>query len=120
MFKNLLFSLLYFFIGILIINLFLTVFSYFNLIGDNVINVLYFFLPLGLVLMCSYLLGKKSEKKGFLEGLKLGGIICLVFLFITFMGHEFSVKVFIYYIVIIITSIMGSSIGINNKEKNAK
>ena len=64
MFKNLLFSLLYFFIGILIINLFLTVFSYFNLIGDNVINVLYFFFPLGLVLICSYLLGKKSEKKG--------------------------------------------------------
>ena len=119
MFKNLLYSLLYFLLELLIINLFLTIISYFNLIGNKVINVLCFLLPLVLVIVNSYMLGRKSEKKGFLEGLKFGGIISLVFLLITFIGHEFSFRVLIYYLVIIVGSIMGSTVGINNKEKNA-
>ena len=119
MFKNLLYFILYFFVSLLIGNVFISLFNNFNIINKNIFNIISFIFPLFLIIINSYLLGKKSNKKGFLEGLKFGGIITFTFLLITIITNNFSPKVLIYYIILIISSVMSSTIGINNKEKNA-
>lgn len=119
MFKNLLYSLLYFVIALLIGNIFITIFSYFNIIGNNIINIIDYMYPLIVTIVCSFFLGKKALKKGFLEGLKFGLIISIIFLVITIITNNFEGKVLIYYLVIILSSIMSSSFGINICKKNA-
>jgi len=61
--------------------------------------------------------GKKATKKGYMEGLKIGG--CLIFLLIIinllFYKTGFSIERFIYYVVLILSSTLGSMIGINKK-----
>ncbi len=60
--------------------------------------------------------GKKASKKGYLEGLKLGGIIVLILLVMNIIFYRsFSLTTFLYYILIIISSTIGSMIGINLK-----
>lgn len=60
--------------------------------------------------------GKKTSKKGYLEGLKLGSIvICILFLLNLMFYRYFSVYLLLYYLVIIASSTIGSMIGINLK-----
>jgi len=61
--------------------------------------------------------GKKAEKKGFLEGLKIGGSIIFLLLVINLIFYQtgFSIERLIYYIVLILSSTLGSMIGINKK-----
>ena len=61
--------------------------------------------------------GKKAEKKGYIEGLKIGG--CLIFLMVIinliFYQTGFSFERILYYSVLILSSTLGSMIGINKK-----
>lgn len=61
-------------------------------------------------------LGKKTSKKGFLEGLKLGGIVtlCLFLLNIIFY-RSFNLFIFLYYLVLLASPTIGGIIGINLK-----
>ena len=117
--KKLLYSWLYFFISLLIGNIFITILSYFNILNNSIINILDFILPITLIIINSYLLGKKTTKKGFLEGLKYSSFIVTIFLIITILTNNYNPKIFIYYMIIIICLIMSSTFGINIKEKNA-
>lgn len=61
-------------------------------------------------------LGKNASKKGFLEGLKLGGIFVLVLFLLNLLFYrQFSLFIFLYYVVMISSSTIGSMIGINLK-----
>jgi putative membrane protein (TIGR04086 family) len=58
--------------------------------------------------------GKKASKKGYLEGLKLGSIIILILLIFNLIFiRKFSLNTFVYYLVIIASTTIGSMIGIN-------
>ena len=118
MLKNLLYTCLNFFISLLIGNLFITILSYFNILNNSTINILTFIYPLIIIIINSYLLGKKAIKKGFLEGLKLSSIIVTVFLIITLFTNNYKNKILIYYLILLISSIISSSIGINKQERN--
>ena len=120
MLKNLLFSLLYFILFIIIANIFITLFNYFNILNIGIIKILKFLIPISAIAINSYILGKKSVKKGFLEGLKLGSVIVIIFLLITLATNTFNYKSLIYYLVMILVSILSSMLGINRREeKNA-
>lgn len=61
-----------------------------------------------------FMRGKKASKKGYLEGLKLGGIVVGVLFIINILCYRHvDLYVFLYYIVLIVSSIIGSMIGIN-------
>ena len=77
--KNIIFSL-----GITIAILFiftflLTTLSYFNITNDSITTVFKMIIPIISVLTSSIYLGINSTKKGWLEGLKLGLIITVLF-----------------------------------------
>lgn len=62
--------------------------------------------------------GRVSTKKGYIEGLKLGSIISFsLFLLNIIFIRKFSLSIFIYYLVIIVSTTFGSMIGINLKKK---
>ena len=113
MLKNYGYSLLLFFISIFIITLFITLFSYFNLLSTEIISISYFIIILLSIFISSYILGTKSKEKGYLEGLKLGGLIILIFLLLTVIFDKFTIKSLVYYVILTLTSILGSMIGIN-------
>lgn len=115
MLKNYGYSFLIVISSLLIINLFLTIFSYFNLFSTKVIDIMGFVLMLVFLFISSYILGTKSKKNGYLEGLKFGGIIVLIFILLVILLDKFLLKSLIYYVILILTSIFGSMLGINKK-----
>ena len=76
---------------------------------------------LGMVLILFFLLGynngKKSKNKGYLAGLKIGSIFILLLLFINLIFYRnFKLTLLFYYILLIMSSILGGMIGINRKK----
>lgn len=116
MIKNLLMSILYFVIFIIIATLILTIFNYFNIFSTNTIKILKFIIPILGIIINSYLLGKKSIKKGYLEGLKFGGTIIFIFTIITLITKSFNTKCLVYYLILLLTASLSSMIGINKKK----
>ena len=116
MIKKLFISRGYFFAYLLVAILLLTIFNYFKLFGMGFIRILKFLLLILGVMIFSYLLGKKSVKNGYLEGAKFGGSIVFVFLLISLISKTFEVKALVYYLIIMLVSILSSMFGINHKK----
>lgn len=92
----------------------LTIFNYFEIINNT--EILKLIITLIGVLINSYYLGKNSKSKGYIEGLKFGILFTIfISLFNLILINKFNLKIIIYYILIIITSMVGSTIGINKK-----
>lgn len=118
MLKKILNSLLAFFIIILVGTLLITLINYFSLLSPKIISILKLIFPISAIFISSYRLGKQSEKKGYIEGLKLGIIIILIFTTIILILDKFTLKSLLYYLILILTSILSSMIGINRKKLN--
>jgi len=93
--------------------------SYFDIVGNNFIylsNFIFFFIS---SFISGIYIGLNSLNKGYLEGIKVGGIIIL-FLFsisIFFTNKLFSIYLIVIYFLVVLFSIVGSIIGINKKKK---
>ncbi len=97
---------------------FIVVLNYVGLINQSTLAVL----KISLTVLCFFtgglIVGKRSNKKGWLEGLKISGIIILLFIIVNLLFiHSFHLKYFLYYIILIYSSILGSIIGINKKQE---
>ena len=116
LFKNLIMSLLYFF-GIVLISLFIySVLVYFNIISGKISTIIMFLIPIISSFVCSFRLGIRSNKKGYIEGIKLGSIIIIIFLVISLIFSSFNYKSLIYYLIIILSNTLGSMFGISQKK----
>lgn len=117
--KKLGFSFLYIIGTILISTFIITFLNYFNIISDKVISIFKILIPIVSLFIGGFYIGKKSNSKGYLEGLKLGllfSIFLLIFNFLAF-SNSFKLKYLLFYIIIITSSILGSMIGINRKKR---
>ena len=116
--KNISISILYSFVTFISLTLIITIFSYFNIIKDNSISIFKISIILISVLIGGFIIGKKSQKKGWFEGLKLSLIIIIILLFMKLIifKNPFSVNNLLYYAIIIITTMFGSMIGISKKK----
>ena len=65
-------------------------------------------------IIMGFLKGKSSNNKGYLQGLKIGGILVVILFMISF--FNFSLKTIIYYIILLLSSVFGAMIGINKKK----
>lgn len=110
--------LLYTVISILIFLLIVTVFYYNNIVSNNFYKFIKLFIILISIFTNSFLLGKDASKKGYFEGIKFGGIIIIFLLIITILTSKFQIKLFVYYFMIMMVSILGSIIGINKKRSS--
>lgn len=111
--KNLGMSLLCISSTILVLTFIITIFSYFNIINDKTVSILKIIIPILSLFIGGFFIGKKSLKKGFIEGIKLGSITSIILILINI--NNFELKSLLFYLILIITSSLGSMIGINKK-----
>lgn len=112
---NYLNGLLYFFIPFTILLLIGTIFYYFDIFSTNIFK---YFKIISLIISClvsGLFIGKKSISKGYLNGIIFSLIIILIFLISSLFLDGIKWYQFIYYLIIMITTTIGSMIGINRK-----
>lgn len=116
--KNVSISILYIIISILILTFITTLFSYFNIIGEKTVSIFKIIVPIISLFIGGFYIGKRSTKKGWFEGLKLGLIFIILLIIFEFLALDISFKGrnILYYIIIIISSMFGSMIGISMKK----
>lgn len=107
---------------ILIFSFFLNTLNYFNLININIYKLLLIIMSSISIFTGAYILGKQTQHKGYIEGLKYGIITTLLFYIISFLAFNQNINIsnLLYYLIVITISIIGSMIGINKKEDNSK
>lgn len=108
-------SLIIFLSSIVTIPIFLTIFNLLKLKTNRIIIII-----IGALLMfiIGLIIGKKSESKGYLNGLLLSVISILILLIISLIFRfPLNINTLIYYIVLILATVFGSMLGINKKTK---
>lgn len=106
--KNLFESFLYFIGIILISTIILTIIDYFSLFNTSIFKLI---IPILGIFISSFISGKKTTKLGYLSGLKLGGLIILFFIILVLLLDKFNIKSLIYYLILLLTSTLGSMLG---------
>ena len=113
--KNYLKSSLYT-LGIMVIcTIITTILNYFNIINGTTLNIIHYIIPIISVMVGSFILGKTSSKKGYIEGLKYSGIWSTLFLIINIFIKELNISSIIFFVILILLSMLSSIFGINRK-----
>lgn len=113
-------TLIYILVPILVLNTILSLLYYFNIVGSGINNYAKLFIIAISMLIGGIYIGSKASKKGWLEGLKIG-IEAIVLLFIiSYLAFDQGIdaKTIIYYFILLISSMLGSMIGINKRKAN--
>ena len=107
---------------LLIFTLLITTLNYFNVIGKSWVTILEIVFPILTFLIGGFCIGKESNQNGWLEGLKLSIIFIIIMMLFNYLGlrNHLELKNIIYYLILTITCIFGSMIGINKKGQKEK
>jgi len=105
---------------ILIFPLLISTLSYFGLLNSKITSIFKILVSLSSFLIGGFLVGKKSEKKGYIEGIKLSIIFLVITMIINYfiLDTPFKFKTLLYYIILTISCMFGSMIGIIKKQTN--
>jgi putative membrane protein (TIGR04086 family) len=96
--------------------LIITTLYHFDIISSNIYQLLKLIILLGNILISGIILSKKANKKGYLEGIKLGLFMIILFTLITLItGQGLKLRLLLYDSIMLITAILGGMIGINKK-----
>lgn len=108
------------FVAIFLFVLFFATLNYFQIISDSMTSYFYLFSLILTFFFGGVSLGKKCDTRGYLEGIKLGSFFILLFIICRFVIFRISFKIdfILYLVILLITSITGSIVGINKKEKS--
>lgn len=102
---------------ILLSLLIITVLNYFDILGGKTVIILKILIAIVGFFIGGVIIGKRSIKKGWFEGLKYGLMISLVFILISLIISSFKFKALIFYAILLVSSAVGSMIGINRKKR---
>lgn len=103
-------------ISIFILMLILTCFYYYDYISEDTYNFFKFWILMFSIFGNSFILGKQSSKKGYIEGVRFGSLIIIILFISTLIFFKFRLRYLFYYIIILMISVLGSIIGINRKK----
>ena len=117
MIKNYFFNIILYFVIIFVCSIVISLIHYFSIFNDNIIHILKIIVPIMAILLSSFRIGRCASKNGSLEGLKFGGIIIFITLLISLVSKSFNIKSLIFYIILLISSMLGSMVGITRKNK---
>jgi len=102
---------------ICITSLILAILNFFGVLNSRTISIIDALVMIVIFIVLGYIHGKKSEKHGYRVGLKIGLIFSLILLFLSIVvfrsGVSFTSS--IYYLILIVSCVFGSMIGINKK-----
>lgn len=111
--KKLSLNILYTIILFIILSLLLTAFNYFNIINYQTLAICKIIIPILSLFFAGLLMGKKATKNGWLEGLKISLIIIAIMTIFTLITQSFTPKILTFFLILILSGIFGSIIGIN-------
>ena len=113
-------SLLYIFISIISLTLIITILNYFNVVSNNTISILEILSIIISMFIGGLYLGKNSSSKGYIEGLKIGGITLSILFLLNYLGfnNSFHLSNLIFYLIVLISLVFGSVFGINKRAKD--
>ena len=100
-----------------IMNLLITICSYFNLFSDQLLNIIKILTFIITYLLSGIYLGLLTKKKILLNG----SILSLIYIFFSLLliiiipSLEFSIKLFINYLLILLICNIGTFIGVNKR-----
>lgn len=109
--KAILFNVLELFVLIFLI----TILYYFNIINDKTFSILKLIILLFSIFVNSFILGKNTKRKSYIEGIIYGIILISILLILTIILSKIKIKLLVFYPLILITSILGSIIGKTKK-----
>lgn len=116
MLKNYLKSYAYLFGSILILTIILSIINYFFNIPVKVIKLL---IPIISILLSTIILGKNTKSKAYLEGIKFTSLYLILSIIISIITkNTFNFKLILCYLLILLSGIIGSMIGINLSKKS--
>ena len=104
--KSIIFNVLELFLLLFLI----TILYYFNLINDKTYSILKLIVLLFSIFINSFILGKNTKKKKYIEGIIYGVILITILLLLTIILSKVNLKLLVFYPLILITSILGSTI----------
>ena len=108
-------SLIIFLSSIVIIPAFLTIFNLFKL---NTSRITIIIVGAIMMLIIGFITGKNSNSKGYLNGLLISVIsIIILLIFSLIFRFKLNINSLLYYVVLVISTTLGSMIGINKKSK---
>lgn len=108
-------------IGIMLViilssTLLVTLLNYFNIISGSLLSIFKIIIIFISFFTGGFLTGKKCTAKGWLEGLKLGVIFSIILFLINLIFiKNIALKFLLYYLILVVCSILGSMIGISKK-----
>ncbi len=111
--KKISLNIIYTIIFFIILSLLLTTFHYFNIINYQTLAICKIIIPILSLFFSGLLMGKKASKNGWLEGLKISLIIIGILVILAISIREFEPKKLTFFLILIISGIFGSIIGIN-------
>ncbi len=101
-----------------IILILVSLLSYLNVIKGSCLTILKLLIPMLSLFIGSFTFGKGATKNGWLEGAKFGIIFIALLIIINLLFYRsFNISKIIYYTIILISSILGSMIGIITKKE---
>ena len=113
-----LFILVKYYLIILSTTLLFSFITYKDIISEKTLSIIQILVMFTTIFILSYILGKKKEKNGYIDGLIFGFLITTISLIINIIFIKKITKYkLIYYLFIIIISTLGSILGINKKTK---
>lgn len=107
---------------LLLLTLIITMFNYWNLINNKVVNIMEIIIPILTLFIGGFIIGKSSNQKGWLEGIKIGIIFLIILVLFNYLGlqNKLEWKSLIYYLILIISSVFGSMFGISLSDQKEK
>ena len=97
------------FISLTLLN---SILYYFNITSSNINTIFKIIIFIITFILTGIYISKRSSKKYYLEGLKISGINILLFLIIMLIiKYKFNFKLVLYYLILIITTTLGSLLG---------
>lgn len=102
---------------IMICGIFLvSILNYFSIFNKTILGIIKLMLTLFSLFYSGYTLGKSTNKMGYIEGLKSGGIIVFIMIIYNIiLKNQFNLKSVFFYIILIAISVLGGMIGISRK-----
>ncbi len=109
---------LYTFLSLALSLVFISTLYYFNLVNENIYKVFKIIILIVNIFISGFILGRKASSKGYFEGIKLGLLIIVLFLIMSLLGMgSLKLSIIVYYLIILISSILGSMLGILKKKE---
>ena len=96
----------------------LTIFNYFNILPNALKYFKLILIVLSFFIGGNYI-GREAQNKGYLEGIKIAVVSIVILFLLSYagFGNKPNLSLLIYYLIIFLSCIFGSIIGINKSKK---